>query len=153
MACNRDIFTLPKWNRVLFTKHSRPGTQEFPALYGTQQIHAAPREPIWRTCDVYLWSPLAHRWHIQDVHGSNPSRKPTVLPKIVMILHSSLPYILSCAWVTRRGFGLQIGFIDHFNTRLVTTLNYSTIADVHSLQITTAHAKSFQSVSSPVVSW
>jgi hypothetical protein len=32
-------------------------------------------------------------------------------------------------------------------TRLVTTLNYSAIANLHDLQITTAHAKSFQSVS------
>jgi hypothetical protein len=43
--------------------------------------------------------------------------------------------------VTRRsdswqGLGLEIGFIDHFNTRLVTTLNYSAIADFHTLQIT-----------------
>jgi hypothetical protein len=52
----------------------------------------------------------------------------------------------------RRGFGLEIGFIDHFNTRLVTTLHYSAIADLHTLQIITAHLKSFQSaVSSPVV--
>jgi hypothetical protein len=29
----------------------------------------------------------------------------------------------------RRGFGLVIGFIDYFITRLVTTLNYSAIAD------------------------
>jgi hypothetical protein len=43
----------------------------------------------------------------------------------------------------RRGFGLKIGFIDHFNTQLVTTLNYSAIADLHILQITTPHAKSF----------
>jgi hypothetical protein len=56
-------------------------------------------------------------------------------------------------WVTLKwGFGLEIGFIDHFNTWLVTTLNYSTITDLHNLQITTAHAKSFQStLSSPVV--
>jgi hypothetical protein len=40
----------------------------------------------------------------------------------------------------RRGLGLEIGFIDHFNTRLMTALNYSAITDLHS-----AHAKSFQS--------
>jgi hypothetical protein len=51
----------------------------------------------------------------------------------------------------RRGFGLKIGFID---TRLVTALNYSAIANLHTLQITTAPAKSFQSaVSSPVFPW
>jgi hypothetical protein len=30
----------------------------------------------------------------------------------------------------RRGFGLVTGFIDHFNTQLITTLNYSAIADL-----------------------
>jgi hypothetical protein len=37
---------------------------------------------------------------------------------------------------------LEIGFIDHFNTHLVTTLKYSVIADLHTLQIITAHTKS-----------
>jgi hypothetical protein len=56
--------------------------------------------------------------------------------------------------VTIEGFGFEIGFIDNLNTWLVITLNYSAIADLHILQITTAHAKSFQSaVSSPVVPW
>jgi hypothetical protein len=45
------------------------------------------------------------------------------------------------------GFGLEIGFIDHVNTGLVTTLNYSTIANLHTLQITKAHAKSFEACS------
>jgi hypothetical protein len=40
---------------------------------------------------------------------------------------------------------LEIAFIDRFNTRLVTTFNYTTIADLHTLQITTAQANSFQS--------
>jgi hypothetical protein len=48
----------------------------------------------------------------------------------------------------RRGFGLEIGFTDHFNTRLVTTLNYSAIANLQTLQITTAHSKSLQSFTS-----
>jgi hypothetical protein len=39
-----------------------------------------------------------------------------------------------------RGFGLSIGFIDHFNPQLVTPFNYSTIAYLHTLQ---NHAKSF----------
>jgi hypothetical protein len=52
------------------------------------------------------------------------------------------------------GFGLEIGFTDHFNTRLVTTFNYGAIPDLHTLQITTANAKSFLSaVSSPVIPW
>jgi hypothetical protein len=45
------------------------------------------------------------------------------------------------------GFGLEIRFIYHFNTRLVTTLTYSVIPNFHTLQITTAHTKYFQSSS------
>jgi hypothetical protein len=52
--------------------------------------------------------------------------------------------IVMTEWLST-GFGLEIGFIDHFNTRLLTTLYYSVIADLHTLQITTAPAKSFQS--------
>jgi hypothetical protein len=52
------------------------------------------------------------------------------------------------------GVTIWIGFIDHFNTRFVTTLNYSAITDLHTSQITTAQAKSFQStVSSSAVPW
>jgi hypothetical protein len=46
-------------------------------------------------------------------------------------------------WHYRRGFGLDIGFIDHFNTRLVTIFNYSSITNFHTLQITKSNAKSF----------
>jgi hypothetical protein len=63
-------------------------------------------------------------------------------------------YIVKCKSDYRRGFGLGIGFLDHLNTRLMATLNYSAIADLHTLQITTANANSFQyAVSSPVVPW
>jgi hypothetical protein len=52
------------------------------------------------------------------------------------------------------GVELEIGFTDHFNTRLVNTLNYSAIANLHNLQISTAYIKSIQStVPSPVVPW
>jgi hypothetical protein len=44
---------------------------------------------------------------------------------------------------SRRGFGLDIGFIDHLYTQLVSTSNYTAIADLSTLQITTADAKSF----------
>jgi hypothetical protein len=44
---------------------------------------------------------------------------------------------------SRRGFGLDIGFIDHFNIQLLITLNYSTIANSHILQFTRPHAKYF----------
>jgi hypothetical protein len=52
----------------------------------------------------------------------------------------------------RPAFGLETGFIEHFNTRPVITINYSAIADLHNLQFSTAHTKSFHhAVSSPVV--
>jgi hypothetical protein len=41
----------------------------------------------------------------------------------------------------RRGFGLDIGSIDHFITQFVITLNYSASANFHTLKITTAPAK------------
>jgi hypothetical protein len=44
----------------------------------------------------------------------------------------------------RPGFGLEILFIDHL--QIVTTSNYIAITNFHTLQITTAHAKSFQSL-------
>jgi hypothetical protein len=42
-------------------------------------------------------------------------------------------------------YGLDIGFIDHLHRRLGTTINYSAIANLHTLQITIAHSKSSQS--------
>jgi hypothetical protein len=41
------------------------------------------------------------------------------------------------------GFGLKIGFIHHFTTRLATALNYNAIANFHTVQITTTHAYFF----------
>jgi hypothetical protein len=50
---------------------------------------------------------------------------------------------LTCRSDSRRGFGLDTGFIDHFNTQLVFTLNYSAIDNLHILQIVRKHANSF----------
>jgi hypothetical protein len=70
------------------------------------------------------------------------------------ITGSYISYIVTCMSDYQRGFGLEIKFIDHFNTRLVTTLNYSAIANLHILQITTAHSTPFQcAMSSPIVPW
>jgi hypothetical protein len=49
--------------------------------------------------------------------------------------------VLECD--SRRGFGLDIGLIDHFNAQLIITLNYNAIANFHILQFTRAHSKSF----------
>jgi hypothetical protein len=48
-----------------------------------------------------------------------------------------------CLSDSQRDFGLDIEFIDHLYTQLVTARNYSAIANLHTLQITTAHPKSF----------
>jgi hypothetical protein len=47
-----------------------------------------------------------------------------------------------CVWL-QAGFGLEMGFIDHI--QVVTTSNHNTIAFFNILEITTAHANSFQS--------
>jgi hypothetical protein len=52
----------------------------------------------------------------------------------------------------RRGLDWRLDLLT-INARLVTTLNYSAIANLHTLQMSTAHAKSFQSAVSSVVSW
>jgi hypothetical protein len=46
---------------------------------------------------------------------------------------------------SQQGFGLDVEFIDHLYIQLVTTSNYSTIANLHSSQITKAQAKPSQS--------
>jgi hypothetical protein len=42
--------------------------------------------------------------------------------------------ILTCMSDCRRGFGLKVGFADYL--QVVTTNNYNTIANFHTLQIT-----------------
>jgi hypothetical protein len=43
------------------------------------------------------------------------------------------------------GFGLVTGFFEHLYMQLITASNYSAIANVHTLYITSAHTKSSQS--------
>jgi hypothetical protein len=58
---------------------------------------------------------------------------PALTPEQLRTLRSI--YIITCTSDSRRGFGLDIGFIDHFNAWLLTALNYSAIADFHTLQV------------------
>jgi hypothetical protein len=48
-----------------------------------------------------------------------------------------------CVCDSQQSFGLEIGFIDHINTRVATTIIYSSIADLHTLQITRADSLVF----------
>jgi hypothetical protein len=60
-------------------------------------------------------------------------------------------YTVTCMSDSRRGFGLDIEFIDNFNTHLVITLNCSVISNFHILQFTVTHAKIFPSAVSSLV--
>jgi hypothetical protein len=61
-------------------------------------------------------------------------------------------YIVTILTGYQPGFGLDIGCIDHFNTRLGTTGNYSATTNLHNSQTTTATAELIQpEVSSPAV--
>jgi hypothetical protein len=54
----------------------------------------------------------------------------------------------------RRGFGLNIGFIEHFNTQLLITLNYGAIANFHTLKSLADTLSLFQpALYSVVVAW
>jgi hypothetical protein len=60
--------------------------------------------------------------------------------------------VLSYDRMTKTGFGLVIGFIEHL--QVITTSNYSAIANSHTQQFTTACSESSQSaVSLPVFAW
>jgi hypothetical protein len=76
-----------------------------------------------------------------------PPKKSPRYPWIQAEVPSSLTivHIFTRMSDYRRGFGSDIGFIDHFNTQLVITLNYSAIAEFHTLQ---NHAKAFPARSS-----
>lgn len=67
---------------------------------------------------------------------------------MVIILDIRDNYIIPELWSVRNlycrwCFGFKIGFIDHLYTQLGTKSNYSTITNLHNLQIATAHTKCF----------
>jgi hypothetical protein len=79
------------------------------------------------------------------LHNSNNGN---VNVTYVFLNLNSCKYIFAmCMSDFRREFGFDIGFIDHFNTQLVITLNYSAITNLHTLQTTSAHVKSFPAYS------
>jgi hypothetical protein len=52
---------------------------------------------------------------------------------ISLFVAVSIVDIITCFSVSRRGLGLDIGFVDHFDTLLVITLNSTAIAYCHKL--------------------
>jgi hypothetical protein len=61
-------------------------------------------------------------------------------------------YIVTCCSESWQSSRFEMGFIDHL--QVVTTNNYNNIGNFHTLQITTAHAKSFQyAMFAPVIPW
>jgi hypothetical protein len=82
------------------------------------------------------------------------TRSSTSLNDIDIHTYITYTYIVTCTSDCQRDFGLETKFIDHFNKKLVTTLNYIAIAHLYILQITTAHSTPFQcAMSSPTVPW
>jgi hypothetical protein len=61
-------------------------------------------------------------------------------------------HIITCVSDSRRGFGLEIRCIVHFNSRLVTTLNYSSIVNLHTVLELTLYL-SQSAVSSLEIAW
>jgi hypothetical protein len=79
-------------------------------------------------CELYVWSfwNAIHIRHNIERIADPPGRKDKALSLDEVTIDG--------------GSGLDIGFIDHFNTQF----NYSAISDLHTLQITVTHAKSFR---------
>jgi hypothetical protein len=78
-------------------------------------------------------------WRSYDV---SQLRSYKSLPPVNFIRVHQPNNTLTCNSDYWRDFGLEVGFFDHL--QVVTTNNYNTIANFHTLQITAAHAKSFQ---------
>jgi hypothetical protein len=96
-----------------------------------------------RTLYSALWEPQISYWspcllHFSGGIGVAPTSQ-LVCPSCYCQLYYHV--LNDSQW----GFELVIGFIDHFTTWLVATLNYSTITVFQTLHIITARIKSFQS--------
>jgi hypothetical protein len=84
---------------------------------------------------------------IKSVTNKGPHPKPAVTTKSIFI-------IAETNYCQVLGFPLVIRYTAHLYTQLVTTSNYSTTVNSHTLQFTTVGTKPSQSaVPSPVVTW
>jgi hypothetical protein len=93
--------------------------------------------------------PTCEQWHCDWLHIITQSWNVT---KRLGTKWQETIILSNIRSVNRRG--LDWIYWQLFSTWLMTTLHYSAVADLHTLQNTTAHAKSFQSaMSSPVVPW
>jgi hypothetical protein len=61
------------------------------------------------------------------------------LKTLLFITDQQFHITVTCESDYRRGVGFDIRFIDHFNTKLIITLNYKAIANFHTLQINITH--------------
>jgi hypothetical protein len=84
---------------------------------------------------------------VLDIGGSHAEQvKITLKGLLCKVISEILLYIKYChvfAVLLSTRYGLANGFVDHLHTPLGTTSNYSVIADLQTLQITTTPAKAF----------
>jgi hypothetical protein len=98
--------------------------------------------------------PCVHRWQIVERHFNKIWNDSIGPPRISKFVHFQCPPKMfknpqtNVTWGSdyRWDLNWETRFIDHFNTWLVTTFNCSAIANLHTLQTTTANAKPSQSV-------
>jgi hypothetical protein len=87
----------------------------------------------------------ARRFLISTFHS--PIYNLSGTGKAALRNEGTVPYVVTCMSDYRRGLDRRLDLSATFNTQLVTTLNYSDMANLRTSQITTAHAKYFQSLS------
>jgi hypothetical protein len=93
-------------------------------------VYAKVVGPLWRFLFRINTTP----------HHTNINRKSSVFQNIAYRTKRKYCHIV-CVW-QQTGFGFMTGFIDHFTTRVGNMSNYSAIANLRTLEITRAPAKS-----------
>jgi hypothetical protein len=113
-----------------------------PRLYiGGPRFKSRPRDRLpWLMFSWFSWLPLGEFgdciWG-HDRFLSHPLLFSTGEPVLTNFQEMNNSYCHAIQWLCA-GSGLEIGFIDHFNTWLVSTLNYSANGNLHALKITRA---------------